>query len=204
MVEKTKKKRKGSKGGKPRRDREACRNTKEPRERKCGKDAEGDTVASKPRKRRGGKKGKKEKVRKGKERKGSPMAGTQDDGAPRGKKNKELGARGEVAAERFLRRRGYEIIERNWTCFAGEADIIATNGEVLVFVEVKTRSGIRKGFPSEAVDRAKRERYERIALAYVQAHCIGEVMVRFDVIAIVVVAPDRALVRHHLGAFSAV
>lgn len=139
-----------------------------------------------------------------KKRKSQKGGAAQRDGVPQGKKNKELGARGESAAARFLRRRGYEIIERNWTCFAGEVDIIAANGEALVFVEVKTRSGVRKGFPSEAVDRAKRDRYERIALAYVQSHCIGEVIVRFDIIAIVVVGPDRALVRHHLGAFSAV
>ena len=57
----------------------------------------------------------------------------------RGRRNQALGARGEEAAARFLQRNGYTILERNWTCFAGEADIIAVNDEALVFVEVKTR-----------------------------------------------------------------
>ena len=165
----------------------------------------------------GGASKKNHRARKGKKRKKGPKKGkgagvdaTESVSMPQGKKNKALGARGEEAAERFLRRHGYEILERNWVCFAGEADIIAADdralvfaGESLVFAEVKTRRGINHGFPGEAVNQAKRERYERIALAYVQDHCVGEVTVRFDVISIVVIAPDRALVRHHLGAFSA-
>ena len=120
-----------------------------------------------------------------------------------GARNKELGRRGEEAAANFLERRGFTILERNWTCFAGEADIIASDGEVLVFAEVKTRRGIRKGFPSEAVNAAKRERYERIARAYVQDHFYGEISVRFDVISIVVMDSGQAMVRHHLNAFCA-
>lgn len=63
-----------------------------------------------------------------------------------------LGKRGELAAARFLERKGYEILETNWTCVAGEADIIALEDDSLCFVEVKTRSNAEKGFPSEAVD----------------------------------------------------
>lgn len=119
-----------------------------------------------------------------------------------GKRNKELGFRGEEAAARFLMRRGYVILERNWTCFAGEADIIALDEDVLVFIEVKTRRGIEKGFPSEAVGKAKRERYEKIALAYVQEHFLCDATLRFDVISIVALCDDRACVKHHVGAFS--
>ena len=157
----------------------------------------------------GGASKKNHRARKGKKRKKGPKKGkgagvdATESVSPQGKKNKALGARGEEAAERFLRRHGYEILERNWVCFAGEADIIAADDRALVFAEVKTRRGSNHGFPGEAVNQAKRERYERIALAYVQDHCVGEVTVRFDVISIVVIAPDRALVRHHLGAFSA-
>ena len=121
----------------------------------------------------------------------------------RGKRNAELGRRGEDAAARFLDRRGYEIIERNWTCIAGEADIIARDGEALVFVEVKTRSSTERGLPSEAVDAEKRDRYERIAALFLQNYAVVDVPVRFDVVALVVVAPDRALVRHHINAFAA-
>lgn len=120
-----------------------------------------------------------------------------------GRRNRELGRRGEDAAARFLDRRGYDIIERNWTCAAGEADIIARDGDALVFVEVKTRSSTDKGLPSEAVDAAKRGRYERIAALFLQSYDVVDVPVRFDVVSLVLVSPDRALVRHHIDAFTA-
>ena len=126
-----------------------------------------------------------------------------EKGSGQGSKNKELGRRGEEAAANFLERNGFVILERNWTCFAGEADIIASDGDVLIFVEVKTRRGIHKGFPSEAVNQKKRERYERIALAYVQDNFYGEISVRFDVISIVVMDSGQAMVRHHKNAFCA-
>lgn len=121
---------------------------------------------------------------------------------PRGVRNKELGRRGEEAAARFLVHRGYEILERNWECCAGEADIIARDERVLVFVEVKTRSDSSMGFPAEAVTAKKRERYERIACLYLQDHDLSDMMVRFDVISLVAIASDRALIRHHINAWS--
>lgn len=119
-----------------------------------------------------------------------------------GRRNIELGQRGEDAAARFLYRRGYDIVERNWTCLAGEADIIARDGEALVFIEVKTRSSTEKGLPSEAVNATKRSRYERIAALFLQDYDVVDVPVRFDVVSIVVVAADRALIRHHINAFA--
>ncbi|MEG0072391.1 MAG: YraN family protein [Raoultibacter sp.] len=116
--------------------------------------------------------------------------------------NKNLGARGETAAALFLERRGYEIVERNWVCPGGEADIIAQDEEgCLVFVEVKTRSDIEKGFPSESVTAAKRKRYEKIATYYLAQNSLADIGVRFDVVSIVVVAPERAFIRHHINAF---
>ena len=57
--------------------------------------------------------------------------------------------------------------------------------------------------PAEAVDEAKRDRYERIAALFLQGFHVVDVPVRFDVVSIVVVPPDRAFIRHHIGAFSA-
>lgn len=114
---------------------------------------------------------------------------------------KKLGERGEDAAARFLKARGYEILERNWKCFAGEADIIALDEDALVFVEVKTRKDVSKGFPSEAVGAKKRERYERIALAYLQNADFVDIRVRFDIISIIPVGEGRAMLRHHINAF---
>ncbi len=119
----------------------------------------------------------------------------------RGELNRELGARGEEAAVRFLERHDYEIIERNWTCPAGEADIIAMDEDAIVFVEVKTRRSTDMGLPSEAVDAKKRERYERIAAMFLAHYDVVDVQVRFDIISIVVVSPDRAMIRHHINAF---
>lgn len=120
-----------------------------------------------------------------------------------GKRNAELGRRGEDAAARFLDRRGYEIVARNWTCSAGEADIIARDEETAVFVEVKTRSSCDKGMPSEAVDAAKRERYERIALQFLKGYDVVDVPVRFDIVSIVMMGTNRAMIRHHINAFAA-
>ena len=115
--------------------------------------------------------------------------------------NKQIGERGEIAAARFLERRGYDIVERNWTCKAGEADIVAKDNENLVFVEVKTRTNLEVGLPEEAVDAEKRQRYERIAAYYLADHPYVDMQVRFDVVGILVCAPDRALIRHHIDAF---
>lgn len=120
----------------------------------------------------------------------------------KGGKNADLGRRGEDAATRFLRRRGYEIVERNWKCPAGEADIIARDGDAVVFVEVKTRTSIEKGLPSDAVDQRKRERYEKIAALFLRDFEAVDVPVRFDVVSLLVIGDDRALIRHHINAFA--
>ena len=121
----------------------------------------------------------------------------------RGKRNKVLGRRGEDAAAQYLVKRGYEILERNWTCFAGEADIIARDGDILVFVEVKTRSDERRGFASEAVTKEKRQRYEKIACTYVADHEFTDMLMRFDVLGMLVIDEERFIVRHHINAFCA-
>ena len=117
------------------------------------------------------------------------------------RKIQELGRKGEEAAVRFLVRRGYDIVERNWTCIAGEADIIALDGDTVVFVEVKTRTSAANGLPGEAVTKEKRARYEKIACLYLEHSDITDVSVRFDVVAINIIGTDRAFIRHHIDAF---
>jgi putative endonuclease len=112
--------------------------------------------------------------------------------------NKDLGARGEEAACAFLIRRGFDVLERNWVCAAGEADIIALEEDTLHFIEVKTRMSDARGFPAEAVDTAKRARYERIAELYLRSIEDGDdVCVTFDVISIIVTGEHRAFLRFH-------
>lgn len=115
--------------------------------------------------------------------------------------NVALGKKGEDVACDFLLQHGYKILERNWRCRFGEADIIAVDSSALVFVEVKTRTSLNSGFPSEAVGKKKRDRYEKIALAYLSNHEMCDSMVRFDVISIVQVSDKKALLKHHINAF---
>jgi len=113
-----------------------------------------------------------------------------------------IGKRGEDAAAAYLERSGLTIVERNWRSTGGEIDIVALEGETLVFCEVKTRRTSSKGTGDEAITPAKRKRYTRLAVAYIQASGIEIPLVRFDVISILVVAEDRALLRHHRAAFT--
>lgn len=80
----------------------------------------------------------------------------------------ETGRLGEELAVNALTVHGYEIYERNWRSVDGEIDIIAMDGDTLVFVEVKTRVGTRMGNPADAVDEAKVYRLQETALAYIQ------------------------------------
>lgn len=113
----------------------------------------------------------------------------------------EIGARGENAAAEYLARAGLTVVERNWRCKAGEVDIIALDGEDIVLVEVKTRRSNKAGTPEDAVSPTKQKRIGRCARAYLAHAGMAEGSVRFDVIAIRVIAEDRALLRHHRAAF---
>jgi putative endonuclease len=95
-----------------------------------------------------------------------------------------LGRRGERAAERHLRRCGYRIVARNFRAAGAEIDLIAMEGETLVFVEVKTRSGDGAGAPVDAVDARKQERMRRAAEVFAARTRAGERLMRFDVVAI--------------------
>lgn len=120
----------------------------------------------------------------------------------------ELGARGEQAAVRWLLERGWGILTRNWRCDDGEVDIVARDPDRCVaLIEVKTRLAVGESpsagvnYPPElAVDAAKRAKYERLAGIYLAMHPEIE-LVRFDVIAITVTAPDRAHLRYLRSAF---
>lgn len=115
--------------------------------------------------------------------------------------NSEIGRRGETAACRLLKHKGYVILDRNWTCPAGEADIVALDDDCIVFVEVKTRTNIEYGLPEEAITPRKRARYEKIAAYYLAAHEGADARVRFDAVSLLVVPNHRALARHVINAF---
>lgn len=116
-------------------------------------------------------------------------------------RNIDLGKRGEDAACMFIEREGFEILERNWRCASGEADIIAIDDGCLVFIEVKTRAGDVAGLPEESVTPEKRRRYEEIALAYLRASDFGNIFIRFDVASITLLDENRAMLRYHRNSF---
>lgn len=94
---------------------------------------------------------------------------------------KVLGRKGEDLTVKYLKKRRYKILERNYSTPFGEADIIARKGDAYCFVEVKTRSQERFGKPFEAVDERKMERYRKIAAYYCQSTLFFEPYCRFDV-----------------------
>lgn len=96
----------------------------------------------------------------------------------------KLGPRGEGLAWNFLRRQGYTIVERNYRTRYGEVDVVARQGETLVFLEVKTRRDLRLGRPEESVDWSKRQKLIRVAQSYLQAHDLEDRPARFDVLSI--------------------
>ena len=110
--------------------------------------------------------------------------------------------RGEALAALLLRAKGYRIVARNWRCPLGEIDIVARDGDTLVFVEVKTRSGRSAGRPEEAVDARKRRRLVLLARAYLAGRRGDPPPCRFDVVALELgrVVPR---VRHLRAAFRA-
>jgi putative endonuclease len=104
---------------------------------------------------------------------------------------KRLGDAGEEIATRELVRRGYVVRERNWRCPEGELDMVAEQGQMLVFVEVRTRRGDRFGTPEESITLAKRAHLIAAAQAYLQAHSLQDRDWRIDVVAVEMSAQGR-------------
>lgn len=108
-----------------------------------------------------------------------------------------LGPWGEQMAVRYLERRGWKILDRNVRARRCEVDIIALDGQTLVFLEVKTRRGHSAGAAIEAIPAGKRRRIEAVARWYLQAHPIYAREIRFDVVAIEVARDsDVTRIRH--------
>ncbi|HWK98995.1 MAG TPA: YraN family protein [Parapedobacter sp.] len=103
----------------------------------------------------------------------------------------QKGKLGEDAAVRLLQEQGYQIRHQNWRYKNLEVDIIADDGDILVFVEVKTRSSHAYGMPYEFVDYAKQARLTRAANQYIAAIKYGG-EIRFDVVSILYSAKSKA------------
>ncbi len=110
------------------------------------------------------------------------------------------GGRGEDLAVAFLLAGGMAILARNYRCRAGEIDVVARDGDVIVFVEVKERAGRSHGSAVEAVTWEKRRRIVRAARVYAASHRVSEAPIRFDVVSVDWDA-SGPVVRHDRGAF---
>lgn len=107
-----------------------------------------------------------------------------------------LGRRGEAIAARHLVAAGFTIIESNWRCTQGEIDLVARDGDELVFVEVKTRSSVAFGHPLEAITATKLARLRRLAAAWCEAHPGGHDRIRIDAVAVIAPALGPVEVEH--------
>jgi putative endonuclease len=99
-------------------------------------------------------------------------------------RRKQTGRQGEDTAAVYLLEQGYRIIERNWVCRTGELDIMAQDGDILVFVEVRARRGNRFGPPEESITPAKQARLIELAQTYLQEVPQPHPAWRIDVIAV--------------------
>jgi putative endonuclease len=116
-----------------------------------------------------------------------------------------FGNRSERAAARFLRRLGYRIVARNYSCPHGELDLVALDGRCIVFVEVRSTERTDTAIPAASVDDAKQRRLTQLALHFLQKHDLLNQSARFDVLALSW-PPDSAepVIEHYPNAFPAV
>ena len=97
-----------------------------------------------------------------------------------------LGRWGEQRAARFLEHRGWTVLARNYRFGRREVDLVIRRGDLVAFVEVKTRAGLGYGTPQESITALKRREVEAVAAQYLARHGLQDLTVRFDAVAIVV------------------
>ena len=98
----------------------------------------------------------------------------------------QVGQKGEQAARDYLEQKGYRIIETNYRCRLGEIDIIARDGDMVVIVEVRTKTGLAFGRPEESINQEKARKLHRLALQYIQSNYHREVSSRIDLVAVMI------------------
>ena len=113
----------------------------------------------------------------------------------------DVGREGEALAANFLQQKGYEIVDRNWRYGPKEIDIVARDGDTMVFVEVKTRSTLAFELPQEAVTKKKMKNLVEAADAYMIQNNI-DLEGRFDIVAVLNGNPPK-VIEHLEGAWQA-
>jgi putative endonuclease len=111
-----------------------------------------------------------------------------------------LGKYGEDLAARHFVGAGFTVLARNWRCPAGEIDIVARDGNVLVIAEVKTRRSTAYGTPAEAITRRKADKLRELAVLWLREHPGGGgAIVRFDVVGVLLPTSGAAQLEHLRG-----
>lgn len=113
----------------------------------------------------------------------------------------KTGPQGENIAVSFLKSQGFTILARNYRQRFGELDIVAEDGDVLVFVEVKTRKSNRFGSPFEAVDIRKQMKLSKMAQHYISRNNLEDREARFDVVAVLLAPRAKPEVEYIPNAF---
>lgn len=107
-----------------------------------------------------------------------------------------VGRFGEDEAERYLKQKGYKILERNFSCKRGEIDIIALDKNEIVFIEIKARISLKYGLPSEAVTKYKLKHIYKTAEYYLYSRNLQNENTRIDVIEVYI--QNRQVIINHL------
>ena len=109
---------------------------------------------------------------------------------------KPLGDRGEALAARYLEQHGWRVVARNFRMGHKEIDLVARRGEVVAFVEVKTRAGLGYGHPLEAITWRKRREIQLVAAAWIDRHGRPGDCYRFDAVAVLAGAGGAVEIEH--------
>ena len=116
-------------------------------------------------------------------------------------KNKDTGKHGEELSAKYLKKKKFTILARNYRKKYGELDIIATIDKELIFIEVKTRTSNRYGDPAEAVTPSKQKQIIRVAQAYLAENELFDASIRFDVVSVVCAKHTPPIISHIENAF---
>lgn len=104
------------------------------------------------------------------------------EGVEKMNNNIEKGAKGELIAKTYLVSKGFKILETNYRNNIGEIDIIALDKNILVFIEVKTRTNINYGYPFEAVNSRKQRKIINCSYVYIKNKMLTDYQLRYDII----------------------
>lgn len=100
---------------------------------------------------------------------------------------------GEEKALSFLKKKGYRILAQNYRCRVGEIDIVARDGKIIAFVEVKIRTSLKYGSPLLAVDLKKQKKIARVAVSYLKEKRVAQRICRFDVVGVTLFAEGEKI-----------